>query len=257
MVRKCIALVIVAFLIGGCDGGIKFAQLPVNVTLPEAFASRATYPGGVAGYNFKDLVGNVLLVDETDSPLLIGVLRPNGYKDSVKLITDPLNYYKSKIQFGAQAQGSYLAFAAGFKADQLAEVTLFDVAWAGINFGEGSTFPDIQQKIVTWVREHPKGPQDSTGQRLWIKSAVLTKKLVQSYVKIDMNASGQLAVVGVKTGVYAESGDEVREVIIAIEAFDMDKFVGTVSLLPAAHGPEVLLPARHLRPITRPIKIQP
>ena len=101
------AVVLAVALTCGCSG-VKFAAAPVNKQIPEAFTQRSVYPGGVAGYDFQDLVGNILFVETGKDPLRIDMIRPTGYLNAVIPIKDSSNFYRSRIQAGAEAQNFYL-----------------------------------------------------------------------------------------------------------------------------------------------------
>ncbi|NKF90716.1 hypothetical protein GO286_03002 [Ralstonia solanacearum] len=213
-------LALTASMLAGC-GGVKFAPASVNEPIPDTFSKRAVYPAGVAGYEIGNLVGNVLIVREGADPVRVDVIWPSGFVPTITPITDPNSYYRSRIQAGAQAQGEYLAFAAKFSADEMADLTLADAAMSSVDFSQAATWPDVRGKIATWVRTHPKS--DSGSRRLWVKTVVLTRKVYNSYSKIGADASGQVGeVTGVKTGIYRKSDNEIKSVIIGYEAFDVD-----------------------------------
>ncbi|NLD49253.1 MAG: hypothetical protein GX660_18995 [Clostridiaceae bacterium] len=220
---KLAILMIITGLFISCSG-VKFANAPVNKDVPDAFKKRALYPAGVAGYEFQDLVGSIIRIKNTEDPIRIGLIRPNNYQNVVIPITDPNNYYKSRIQKGAEIKGSYLAFAADFKAEQLAELELVDIARAGIAFENDSVFQQIVDKAEKWVTQHPN--KDTSIVRLWIKSVVLTRRIYNDFTNVGAKASGQVGdVVGVSTGVYNKSEESIRSVLIAFEAFDIDELV--------------------------------
>ncbi|MDX1548441.1 MAG: hypothetical protein R3247_15690 [Rhodothermales bacterium] len=207
----------------GCQG-VRFADAPVNEHLPTAFTERAVYPGGVAGYEFQDLVGRIILIEEGHNPLPVGLVRHTGFSPRVIPITEPNNYYRSRIQRGAEAQGAYLAFVARFQADEMAELTLVDVARAGITLDSTHIWDELLAALTRWVRTHPK---DSSAQtRLWVQSVVLTRRIFNTHSKISANASGQIGhVTGVETGVYRRSEEDIQSVLIGLEAFDVDRMV--------------------------------
>lgn len=211
-----------------CGCGVRFASAPTNVQIPEAFTKRCVYPGGVAGYDFYDLVGNVLVLKNGEDPFRIGVIRPTEYINTVIPITESNNFYRSRIQLGAEVQGAYLAFAAKFSAEDMAELTLDDIARAGIEFRAEATWDEITDKIVAWVKEHPN--VDAGSSRLWIKSVVLSRRVYNGYTKIDGNASGQVGdVTGVKAGVYRKDDEGIKSVILGFEAFDVDRLASEIS----------------------------
>jgi len=218
---KAIRLCAVLASVWLCGCGVKFAASPVNKTVPESFARRAVFTGSFDPYCFQDIVGNILSVEPDKDAVRIDVIRPAGYVNEVVLIEDSLNYYRSRIQTGAEAQGAYLLFAAKFSSEDLAELTLDDVARAGIELKEESTWAELRERIVTWVMDHPN--PNPGRSRLWIKSAVLSRKVYTGYTKIDSSASGQVGeVTGVKTGVYRKDEESIRSVILGVEAFDID-----------------------------------
>ncbi len=208
--------------------GVKFANSPTNKALPDSFTKRSLYPAGVAGYEFQDLVGNIIKIKANEDPVRIGVIRPDTYDNAVIPITDPNNYYKSRVQKGAEAQGSYLSFAAEFSAEQLAELELVDIARAGITLDNSTVFQQILTKATSWVQQHPKN--DTSIKRLWIKSVVLTRRIYNDFTNVGAKASGQVGnVVGVSTGVYNKSEESDKSVIISFESFDIDEFVKVAS----------------------------
>lgn len=232
--KNFILILITSMLLISCSG-VKFASAPVNQALPETFTNRAIYPAGVADYEFQDLVGNILKVDSGKNPIRIGLIRPAKYQNEIIPITDANNYYKSRIQKGASASASYLGFAASFSADKLAELTLIDIAWAGITLDDNITFKEILDSAKNWVATHPKGA--STANRLWIKSVVLTRRVYNDFTKIEADASGQKSdVVGVSTGVYSKDENSIKSVIIAFEAFDIDDLVSSSTALESTKG---------------------
>jgi hypothetical protein len=218
---KYIAVLLVATIICGC-GGVKFAEAPINKQVPAAFTKRALYPGGVAGYDFQDLVGNILLIETGKEPLRIDVIRPTAYINAVIPITDSNNFYRSRIQKGAEVQGSYLAFAANFSAEDMAELTLDDIARAVIELKDEATWTEIKNKIIAWVQGHTKTNPNTS--RLWVKSVVLNRRVYNSHTRIKANASGQIGdVTGVKTGVYRKDEEGIKSVMLGFEAFDVDR----------------------------------
>ncbi|WP_394757973.1 hypothetical protein [Flavobacterium sp.] len=226
MVKLKSLFIIFSTLLASC-GGVKFANAPVNLDLPKSFTDRTLYPAGDAAYDFQDLVGNILLVKENEQPSRIGLIRPDNYKNIVIPITDPNNYYKSRIQKGAEAKGSYLAFAASFTNEQLAEYELIDIARSGIVLDSEEIFNQIVRKIVDWIGKHPK--TDNISKRLWVKSTVLTKETKYNFTKVEVNASGQIGeVVGVSTGVYLKNDLTTRGVFLSFESFDVDKLVNQI-----------------------------
>jgi hypothetical protein len=227
------SLFILAGLFMFSCAGVKFANAPVNADIPDSFKKRALYPAGVAAYDFQDFVGNILIIKENEDPLRIGIIRPASFTPIVIPIDDPNNYYKSRVQKGAEVKGAYLAFAANFSTEQLAELELVDIARAGISFDDQNNFQEVVEKAKIWVHDHPK--TELSIKRLWVKSAVVTRRLYNDFIKIDANASGQVGdVVGVSTGVYNKSSTTIKSVILSFEAFDIDELVDQSSAIAQA-----------------------
>jgi len=202
--------------------GVKFGNSDVNNPIPDGMKERSLYPAGVSVYEFQDLVGNVLIVKTGINPRRAGIVLPAGYVASVIPITDPENYYHSRIQKGAETNGSYLTFAANLSADDLKEITVIDVARAGVALTETS-WASIIDKCKTWVSANPKKEGET---RLWIKAVVVSRQTLQSYNQINADASGQIGnVVGVKGKVYNNNKEENKSAIIAFEAFDIDSMI--------------------------------
>lgn len=229
MKKIYISLILSVFLIlflSACSG-VKFSEAPVNEPLPDALKNRTLYPAGVAGYDFEDLVGNIISVESNKKPIRVGIIRPNNFTPEVIPIKEPNNYYKSRIQKGAEINGSYLAFAADFSGEQMAELILSDISRSSISFSEQSVWDTVVSKAIKWVIDHPI--KDTTTKRLWIKSAVLSRRIYSSYTDINANASGVVGeTVGVKTGVYNKSEHEQVSVILAFDYFDIDKLVNEI-----------------------------
>jgi hypothetical protein len=164
----------------------------------------------------------------------IGLIRPAAYVKNIVPITDPNNYYKSRIQKGAEIQGSYLAFAANFSADKMAQLELSDIARAGIDW-DGTNFDDVITQATSWIATHPNA--DTTVTRIWIKDVVLTKRIYSDFTKISANASGQVGpVVGVKGGVYNNNESLIKSIILSFDAYDIDKMVSNAKSVESIGG---------------------
>lgn len=218
-----IALLLAVSLIYGCTSGVQFASSPVNKPLPKAFTERTVCLKGGSEYVIDDLVGNVITKQNSQDFITIGMIRPANYVSQVIPIKESLNYYHSRIQSGAAVEGSYLVFSTTLGAEDMAEITLDDIAIASINLKDEATWSDIQSKINKWVKEHPKNnPKES---RLWIRSVIMTRVVYNTYTKINADASGQVgAVVGVKTGVYRNNEDQTKSVIVGFDVYDVDEY---------------------------------
>lgn len=234
--RSFIYLLLAGLSFSSC-AGVKFGESTVNATLPDVFKDKAVYPAGVAGYKFEDLVGVIILVKKGQDPLPIGLIRPTAYVRNVIPITDPNNYYKSRIQKGAEAQGSYLSFAANFSADRMAELELSDIARAGIHW-DGTNFDEVITQAAAWVESHPNA--DPTVTRIWVKDVVLTKRIYSDYTKIAADASGQVGpVVGVKGGIYNNAENVIKSVILSFDAYDIDKMVSNAKSVESIGGTSI------------------
>ncbi len=205
--------------------GIRTGFSSVNNPLPGPFVNRTTYPNDLAGAErFQDLVGGIVIIKQYMDPLMVGLIRPPMFISLIKPITDPNTYYKSRVQKGGEAQGSYLAFAAKFSVEDMAELELIDAAWSGITYDVDSTFEHILRKAEAWVASHPKS--DTSVKRIWIKEVTLTRQLYSSLTKIKSNASGVVGpVVGVKAGVYNSNENVIKSVILGLVAYDIDQMV--------------------------------
>ena len=225
-------LIVVLVSLYGCAGskGVTFASVTPNLSLPAAYTSRSVYASGVAAYEFQDLTGNVLLIskDSTVNPLRVVIVRPTAFPDSVpvRLLTEQqsLNYYHSIVTKGAAVQGNYMAFAAKFSQDQIADYTIVDVAFASIPFNQAS-FTEIVNGLKKYVQEHPK-PADG-GKRIWIKSVVLSSTLYTAGNQIKANASGVVGpTMGVNGNVYNTNNQTIKGTVIGFDYFDIDELVG-------------------------------
>jgi hypothetical protein len=205
--------------------GLKPGESPVNIPIPKEFADRTVFPTDLAGANrFQDLAGSIITFKAATTPIFAGLARPDSYVAVSVPITDPNTYYKSRIQKGAEIQGGYLQFAAGFTADQMAELELIDISWAGISFDTETPWNQVIKKAQTWVETHPK--TDTTIKRWWIKEVTLTRRVFTSYAKIKADASGTVGpIVGLKAGIYNNNDNSVKSVIIGLVAYDIDQMV--------------------------------
>ena len=235
MKNSQLMLLAVLICLASCKG-LKFAPASVNAALPGPFKARSVYPSDNAGgYKFQDLTGAIVIIKENTDPLLVGIIRPDSFRTSVSAITDPSTYYKSRIQKGAEAQGSYLQFAASFSAEQMAELELVDAAWAGIEFNTDLPFTQIITKAQAWVQTHPK--TDTASKRIWIKEIVLTRRLYTDYTKIKADASGVVGpAVGLKTGVYNTNETHNKSIILGLVAYDIDKMVAQAGSIEGLAG---------------------
>ena len=130
------------------------------------------------------------------------------------------NFYHSLIKKGAEANGSYLAFAAKFKADDVSEVTISDIARSGIILTENN-WNEIKPKIIAWASLHPKNAGET---RIWIKAVVVSRETTKDLTDITGDTSAQIGnVVSVEGKVYNSRSEETRTPIISFEALDIDE----------------------------------
>jgi hypothetical protein len=260
-ITRSITLFFFTLGIASCDG-VKFLSIAPNLDLPKAYTSRSIYESGVAAYEFNDLVGNILKIktDNSHSPLRVGIIRTKDSDTSVHIIGEAasLNFYHSFITKGGELKGNYLAFAGGFSKDQMAEYTLFDLAYASILFSQES-FDVLTKALKAWVKDHPKS---DSSKRIWIKSVVLTSGLYTAGNKIKANASGVLgSTVGVNGSVYNTNTQTIKNTIIGFDYFDIDEFVGSLNANAISGGMEdqkikALLMRQPLLTIKGPLRIE-
>ncbi len=209
--------------INGC-AGVKFASAPHD-NLPDQYINRSILDPSVQSYIFEQLPGSIILIKKNQNPALIGFVTPPGFKASVIPITadESLNYYHSIITSKVSTKANYLAFAADFSTDDMAELTLVDVARAGIDIN-ATTFPQITDGLTAWVATHPLA--DTSEHRIWISSTVLTSRVYNIGTKINADASGQVGtVVGVSGNVYNTNTTAFKSTIISFISFDVDKLI--------------------------------
>lgn len=217
---RAYALIFIITLVSGCTG-IRFAKAPVNAPIPVAFTQRSTYPSSVTSYEFEQLVGAIISVTPDKGLTRVGQVLASTSEPRAIPIENALNYYHSRIQQGISAKGGYFAFTANMSADSLVDLELDDIARATTEYND-----EVILKLNEWVRNHPK-PNEVT-QRIWVKTAVLTRQTITDYVKISANASGQIGeVTGVQTGVYRKSDNSSRSTIIGFDSYDVDQLVNS------------------------------
>ncbi len=238
-----IHFVVVFALMSSC--GVRFTPVTPTLSLPEAYRERSIYPGGIAIYTPEDLVGNILFIREGQQPITGGKLYPINFTPTYHPLTSDqsLNYYNSKITKGAEAEGSYLSFAASFSANEMAELEMVDIGFVNISLN-AVQFDDIKKKAEAWVNSNPKDTSVPGLRRIWVKSVVLTSRRFTSSTEISANASG-VATPAVKVGgkVYSTSNTSIRSVLMGFEAYDIDELGKTNIKLAAGVEPEISLKA--------------
>lgn len=206
----------------GCGGGIKFADEPMNRSLPEDYKNRKIYQqSDIFKYKLDSLVGRILVCKQKigdksklDCDLKLAPIRKDNSTPLIK--TPEQKVYSSKIDRGAAAEGSYLAFAAKLSADQAAEVLITDSV---LVFIQDDDIPI--EKLKAYVKANPKVGNEN---RYWIQGALLATIITRNLIKIDSNASG---VVGTATGlkgqVYKNEGLEAIDYKISLLMPDIDR----------------------------------
>lgn len=236
MKRHLLTSLALSFILSSCGirPGISSANKPLG-----QFASRTVFPNDLSGaYEFQDLVGAVVQLEKNGAAITAGLIRPEGYVTSVKTITEPNAFYKSRIDNKASAQGSYLSFAASIKVDQMYEIELTDAARAAITFPTTAPFEDIMKKATKWVADHPKTDPDI--QRIWIKEVVLTTQLISTSTKIDANSKGDVgAIAKIEGGIFKSNEDAAKSIMLGLVSYDIDKLVAAGGAIAALSGDAV------------------
>ena len=222
--RKCPAIAILILLIlsicgTGC-GGMHLGNTLLNLPLPESFAKRRVWPDpSIFQYKLEELPGHVIYkYKETahpDSPRYS--LGPKLLKDSYEIKAEPVKdgaIYSSKIDSGASAQASYLAFAGKLSEESAMEVVITDIALALV---KAEDIPASKLRMVPWRPDE---------ERCWVQGVLLTHVLHKAYTKVDASLSGVVGdVFGAKGNVYHAVGGFTRDAVIALLCIDIDKFV--------------------------------
>lgn len=222
MKKNVYYLLILILLLNSCRG-VKFDPAPINADLPNDLKHR-TVIDGLYSYSFEDYVGQIFVLENKEIRRTKHkiVLETYEIKPIPILEEDSHNFYKSRITKGAKFKANYLAFAADFTGEEMAEITLVDFARAEIKFTK-SVQDDLIPKMEQWVANNPK---PAGMQRLWVQAAVLTKKFYSGYTKIDANAQAQVGeVVGVEAGVYRKEEIQGISVILGFYVLDIDDYV--------------------------------
>lgn len=233
-----IVLISIFFLCCSC-AGVKFTPVKSNLDMPDAYKQRSIYPGGVAAYTPTDLAGTILTVRDGQQPRQSGKLYPLGFTPEYKPLTSDqsLNYYFSRITRGAEAQGSYLSFAASFDVDEMAELEMVDIGYVNISLNAGQ-FEEIKTLAKKWVEGNPR---QNAEKRVWIKTVVLTGRTFTSASNITANATVATGAVKVGTNVYSTNNTKIKSVLLAFEAFDVDELANSDIKLAANVEPEISL----------------
>lgn len=230
---RLLASTFIVIILSACSG-VKFADERVNKNLPLDFKNRNIYPKtDIFKYELDSLVGRILVCkpDQIDN---------NEYKCDLKLQrilkkdpdtgqtlfpetkTPDQLVYSSKIDRDASAQGSYLAFAASFSADQVSEILITDSA---LVFTKDSDIP--VNDLLNYVKANPKNQDE---QRFWVQGALLATIVQRDLTKIETNAEGVVGnTTGVKGQVFNSTGEESIDYRISLLIPNIDQDLDPIS----------------------------
>lgn len=200
----------------GCSG-LRFGSVPVNEELPEDWKNRNLYHNTAHfKYQLQDLAGSLLQKKEGEKEFTrIGRQVAPGYVPALKVIDDG-KVYESKVDRGAEVQGSYLAWVAKLQGNQKAGVLIQDVSSVFI------PYPDIPWKELAKLAV--ANPPQPGVQRFYVQGALLSSIVIEKYMEIEASASGVMGpAVGIGGKVYARQGSVSRDFRIALELIDIDK----------------------------------
>jgi hypothetical protein len=220
-IRECIALAWAVALLGllaSCDG-VKFADVEVNRPLPDEFKNRTFYAKtDIFKYRLSQLAGNVI-VREADSTAYVRLDRvvPEGVVPIEKDVDEEGGeIYRSVVDRGASAEGSYLAFAGSLSANEIAKVQIRDRHWVFIDL-----VPAVRDAIADWVEDHPN--DDPAVKRWYVQGALLASITTDYYQEIDATASGVVGeTLGAKGEVYNRFRETATDFRISLELLDID-----------------------------------
>ncbi len=203
-----------------CTAGIRYGNGPYDTTLPKDFVNRVLYSDtGIPKYRLDYLVGSILVCsspsgskEEVCELSFDRILKADTAPEATAAKTD---IYHSLITQGAAVQGSYLAFAANFKVDQVASVTISDTTLLAVKADDVPV-----DQIRSYAAAHPPAGGQT---RWWIEGALLSVIDRQDSTKIDSNASGVLgSTAGVKGSVYHIEEVSSKDFAIAIFRRNID-----------------------------------
>jgi len=214
-------------VISGIACGVKFKDAPINLSLPDYFKARNLYDRtDIWKFKLPELVGFVIADSGSGTYDRLRRIVKEGYEAKLEIIPDAdKKVYSSRIDRGAEIEGSYLLFSAGLQANQMAEVTIEDVSLAFINDA------DIPwERLTTEAGTHPP---NSTARRFWIQAALLTTITISYYQEISANASGVVGeTFGAKGKVYNKQGTTQKDFKISLELVDLDKLAASTRDVP-------------------------
>ena len=207
--------------------GVKFKDAPVNLSLPDYFKTRNLYDRtDIWRFKLPELVGFIIADSGSGTYDRLRRIVKDGYEAKLEIIPDAdKKVFSSRIDRGAEAEGSYLLFSAGLKANQMAEVSIEDVSLVFINDAD-----------IPWERlrtEAGTHPPNTNARRFWIQGALLTTITINYYQEISANASGVVGeTFGAKGKVYNKQGTTQRDFKISLELVDVDQLAASTRDVP-------------------------
>ena len=203
----------------GC-GGVKFGNVPDwNIGLPDDFRNRILYENtDILKYSLDQLVGHVVYKDPDSAFVLKHRILVVNFTPVVTAL-DPATsqLYRSKIDRGAAAQGSYLVFAANLSESQAAEITIQDVAV--------SLVPSEKIPNTLLVAEANKPKPNPKTKRYWIQGVLLATIAKAFYNQIDASASGVVGnTFGIGGKVYNNQSAANKDYKISLLLVDIDDY---------------------------------
>ena len=201
----------------GC-AGVRFSDVPqFNKGLPEDFKRRVLWnETDIFKYNLQQLVGHVIYAKgqtgEYDrGPRYVKL----GTSPALKVV-DSGQVYQSKIDNGAEAEGSYLSFAAKLSDSQTVDVNIIDTAQVFIPY-EDVPVDDL-------LKEANKPAPSGTTKRCYVQGVLLATVMTQYGVKVNADASGVVGnAFGAKGNVYNEEQTVSRDFRISLLLIDLDR----------------------------------
>jgi len=215
--------VLTTFLVG-CTG-VKFNSVEMNNSLPEELKNRSLFrdESGLMRYRLTELVGSVLFSTQTPGVYdLRKVILADNYRPKLETVKEEEGkLYTATVDSGAAAEGSYFSFAAKLSAEQIAGVTIQDMA---LVFVLNNDVP--WRKLVS--EAHTSNP-DPSAKRYWVQGALLTLQSISNFTKISADANGVVGpTMGAKGNVYNKQGLEFRDYKISLRLVDLDKLAQEV-----------------------------
>ncbi len=217
--QKSVYIVLTAApLLAGC--GVHFADQSLNsLPLPEDFKCRTAIKNSVDyRYNPQDNIGLLITPKPDGEYETIG--RPiltQGTTPQLDIFKDS-NVYQGKVDQGASLQGSYLAFAAGLQANQVASVNIFDVSHAYVLPNQ------IPDEALFALAAKP-----TTTPRYWIEQMYISGVTRTVFESESANASGSAEAFGAKGSVYQQASNASNDWIVAVQLLNVDRYAQSLS----------------------------